>query len=110
MGETESEKEARRNRSGKIVRLSETVTNYLTKRRKKGESFDACLRRQFGLADRRGRAQSLATYFVLENFGNPIIKKTLADARGEAIVQATKRKLGIKKAEAVKEVREVPHE
>jgi hypothetical protein len=70
----------------------------------KQESFDACLRRLFGLPDKKGNAQPLRTYWIVPNGTEPKAFLTSADARGHAIVLATKK--GHKKADTVIAVRE----
>jgi len=92
-------------KSGKVVKLSQAVAAFLRRRGAKDESYDAILRRQFGIPDRKGTAQPLAIYYVVPG-SPPLISDDLADARGKAIVQATRK--GLKKAVAVLTVREVP--
>ena len=94
-----------RKKQGKVVKLSQFLVSYLKRRGAKGESLDSILRRQFGLPDRKGTAQPLALYYVVPG-QPPQVSDDLADARGKAIVAATKK--GLKKAAAVLTVREVP--
>lgn len=96
----------KRKKYGKAVRISQDVKTYLEKRQRGTESYDAILRRLFGIPTRKGETQLLKVYYVVPNESNPIVRKTLAEARGEAILLATKR--GIKKAESVITVQEVP--
>lgn len=103
------EKERRRKRTSKVIRLSRDVFNFIGRKARKGESADSTLRRLFGLADRKGTPQDLRVYYVVPNDGKPIIRDTEADARGEAILLAARRRLGAKKAERVIEVREIPY-
>lgn len=95
-------------KKGKVVKLSAFLAAHITKMGQKGESYDAILRKAFGLPDRRDNEQPLKAYYLLP--GSPLVAKEatakgLAEARGEAILQATKR--GLKKAVAVILVREV---
>jgi len=95
-----------REKYGKAVRISKDVKTYLEKRQRGTESYDATLRRLFGLPDRKGNAQPLRTLWIVPNGTAPIARLTQAEARGDAIVLAAKR--GIKKAEQVIQVQEVP--
>jgi hypothetical protein len=98
--------EKNKKKYGKAVRISQDVKVYLERRQRGKESYDAILRRLFGLETRKGEAQPLHTYYVIPNNGDPIIRASLAEARGEAILLATKR--GIKKAEQIVTVQEIP--
>lgn len=96
----------KRKKYGKAVRISQDVKTYLEKRQRGEESYDAILRRLFGIPTRKGEAQPLKIYYVVPNEASPIIRRTLAEARGESIIVATKK--GIKKAESVITVQELP--
>jgi hypothetical protein len=80
----------------KPVKLSGAVIGFLNNRRgNKGgrkESYDSVLRRYFGLPTQRGKPQRLKTYFVLDNDGSPLIFTRKADAAGEAVILAVRRK------------------
>lgn len=95
----------RKKKEGKVIKISHFLANYLRKRGSRGESFDSILRRHFGLPDRKGKPNKLAYYYVVPG-EKPIIRTDLAEARGEAIVQAARK--GLKKAVAVLTLREVP--
>lgn len=93
---------------GKAVRISLGVQNYLKKHQRGKESYDSVLRRMFGMPTTKGKAQELLRYFIVPNGTDPVIRKSVAEARGAAILLAARK--GIKKAEAVIEVREIPKE
>lgn len=99
-----------RKKKGKVVRLSDTIEQFIRrKRRKSDESYDAVLRRLFGIDTLKGAKQPLRTYFILETDRDPIAKRTLAEARGEAIILAVRRqKKRIYKGETPIKVQEVP--
>lgn len=90
---------------GKVIRLSKAAENYLKKRQHDDEKLNDTLRRILGLPNRRGEAQPLRIYYVVPNGHAPIVRLSLAEARGEAILLATRKKL--KKAEAVIIVQEM---
>lgn len=92
-------------KEGKVVKLSQFLAAFLRRKGARGESFDSILRRQFGLPSRTGEAQPLALFYVIP--GPPAqVSSDLAEARGKAIVAATRK--GLKKAQSVIIVREVP--
>ena len=93
-------------RKGPVIRVSHDVERFLTRHRRKKESFDAILRRYFGLPDKRGNPQDLRTYFVIPNDDKPIVFTEEPDARGFAIQLAIRQNR--KKTERAIEVREVP--
>lgn len=90
---------------GRVIRLSKATENYLTQRRHGDESPNETLKRILGLPNRRGEEQKLKRYYVIPNGNSPLVRMTLAEARGEAILIATRKKL--KKAEAVIVVQEI---
>lgn len=95
----------KRKETGKVVKLSQYVVGLLKRKGSAGESLDSIIRRHFGWPDRKGTAQPLALYYVIP--GPPaLISADLAEARGKAIVTATRK--GLKKAQSVITVREVP--
>lgn len=96
---------------GKPIKVSRTVYEYLTKLKEPKEGYDALLRRHFGLESRKGHPQPLATYYIIDTPEDLVVKRTLAEAKGEAILLAVKRgqKLTDKKRkDAVRTVRELP--
>lgn len=95
----------RKKKAGKVVRLSKEVEVHIRKRQHAGESFDATLRRMFGIRGRKGQKNDLRVYYILPNGTAPKVSTNLAEARGEAIILATKK--GLKKAEAVLTVQEI---
>lgn len=99
----------RKKRTSRVVRLSREVYGYVHRKARRGEAADATLRRLFGLPDRKGEPQVLRTYYVVPNEGRPLISDREADARGQAILMAARKRLGAKKAERVIEVKEVPY-
>jgi len=103
---SEGESAKKKKPRGKVIKLSLELSAYLKSRMSRGEGYDAVIRRLLGLPTRKGEPQGLAEFYVVPNDGKPIIRLTLAEARGDAILQATKKKL--KKAERVLTVREVP--
>lgn len=80
---------------GRPVRLSNEVISVLTRKKRREESCDSILRRILGLPARNGSTQHLESFWVLPS--TLTVKSTLAEARGEAILQAVRR--GHKKAE-----------
>ncbi len=91
-------------KAGKVVKLSHEVIAWINPRKlRKGEanveSYDAALRRFFGIPTLKGESQSLRKYYVIENEGEPLIFRTRAEARGVAIVRAVRK--GSKKPEHV---------
>lgn len=92
---------ARRKRtySGRAVRLSNDLIKVLDRERRRGtvRSYDALLRRIFGLPDWRGNPQTLIEGF-LETTGGEFILKTNswdeaeAVANGRAVQEAVKRR------------------
>lgn len=99
-------KDTRKNRESKVMRISPAVVSYLTKRRRKRESFDSILRRLFGLPTLKGALQELTTYFIIPNGDRPIVRLTKAEANGEAVLLATKK--GLRTTEKVTKALEVP--
>jgi hypothetical protein len=89
---------------GKIIRLSRELELFINRKRKGKEGYDATLRRLFGLPTIKGKPQPLFVAYVIQNNGKPVISMSKAEARGEAILLATKR--GHKKAETVLTVTE----
>ena len=82
-----------RNNQPKPVKLSGEVIDFLNQRRGKDRaSYDSILRRYLELPTKKGQAQSLRTYYVLDNEGSPLIFTRKADAAGEAVMLAVKRK------------------
>lgn len=97
----------------KPIKVSDEVLRVLSRLRGHSESYDACLRRHFGLASRKGEPQSLLKYYIVDAGEGeaPIARRTLAEARGEAILLSVKR--GGKRTDNYKKVpvltvREVP--
>jgi hypothetical protein len=99
---------SKRKSTNRPVKLSKEVLGWISKRKlRKGEknveSFDAFLRRFFGLPSRKGEPQELKKYYVLPNEGEPLIFLNKAEARGAAVIRAVRR--GTRKAEPVLTVR-----
>lgn len=90
---------------GPVLRIPKLVENHLRKRQHAGEKLNDTLRRVLGLPTRRGKKQELRTYYVVPNGESPVIRLSMAEARGEAILLATRKRL--KKAEAVVTVQEI---
>ena len=95
-----------RKTQAKAVKLTADVIGRLDRKRRKGESYDSMLRRQFGFPSRKGEPQPLQEFFVLPNDGQPLIFLSEAEARGAAITLAVRK--GKRKTEAVVTAREVP--
>ena len=91
--------------TGKPIRISDDVTNFLNRKRRKNESYDSLLRRVFGLPDKSGNAQELKVYWVIDNSGDPQAYVEESIARGDAVRLAIR--AGKKKTERVFEVREI---
>ncbi len=89
----------------KVIKLSPEVISFLNQRKARmtNPSYDAALRYYFGLPTRKGEPQTLVTYYVLPNEGEPLVFTTKAEARGAAVLRAVRR--GLKRAEAVITVR-----
>lgn len=90
-------KRSRRAITGKPVRLSNLMLNYLAPRIKGLRSYDAYLRRAFGLPDWRGNKQPLAEGCLEVTSGKFYLKidswdEVEAEANGAAVVEAVKRK------------------
>lgn len=100
--------ENKKPKKGRVIRLSPEVELFLRKHRKKSESFDATLRRRFGLPTRKGEPQELGIFFVLENSGRPLIFTEEPEARGFAVELAIRKRT--RKAERVLTVQEIPWE
>jgi len=113
-------KDKERIRKGKVVRLSEEVQGYLdsllqTKVSRSGrefrEGYDSLLRRHFGLKAKNGHPQPLRCYYIIDTPTQLIVRRTLAEARGEEILLAVKRgqKLNHKqRKDGIVTVRELP--
>lgn len=86
---------SKRKQKGKVVRLGQDVHDFLRRRRKKGESWDAFFRRIIGLPTRKGESQEKKTFWLLESAR--IFFSTEKEARGHAILTAVQK--GRKKAE-----------
>lgn len=100
-----AKKSKTKRKTGKVVKLTRFLANWLRARGARDESFDSILRRQFGLPSCRGEAQPLSLFYVIP--GPPAqVSDDLAEARGKAIVAATRK--GLKRAQSVITVREVP--
>lgn len=87
----------RRVSSGRAVRISNAVINYLEKRRQGLRSYDALLRRMFGLEDWRGNPQPLVEGCLEVTTGKFFLKTTNwddveAQANGAAVIAAVARK------------------
>jgi hypothetical protein len=103
-------KAARKPKTGTVVRISRELVAHLGELKQPGEGYDALLRRQFGLPSRNGHEQKLRNYFVIDTADDLIVKRTIAEARGEAIILAVKRGQRLidkKRKESVLKVREV---
>lgn len=83
-------KKEKTGRTGRPVKLSKMLFEYLSKE-KGQDTFDAYLRRQFGLMSKQGETQRLRTYYLIDTETELIAKRTLAEARGETIVLAVRR-------------------
>jgi len=80
---------------GHPVRLSNAVLSVLNTKMRKGESYDNLLRRMLGIPSIKNEPQPRITLWLLPQA--LIAAKTLAEARGEAILCAVQQ--GKKKAE-----------
>lgn len=80
---------------GKVIRVSDTVWNYLNDRRlnSRTSSWDKFFRSVFGLKNRKGEEQPLVTGWLEVNTGRFYLKQ--AEANGAAVVAAAR--AGIKK-------------
>lgn len=83
-------KRSRRAVTGKPVRLSNLMLNYLAPRMKGLRSYDAYLRKAFGLPDWRGNKQPLVEGYLEVTTGKFYVVE--AEANGAAVVEAVKRK------------------
>jgi len=80
---------------GEVVRLSNAVIEVLRRKLKKAESYDNLMRRMLGVPSRNNEPHPLEVFWVIP--GTLTAKRSLAEARGEAILQAVKK--GKRKAE-----------
>jgi len=87
---------------GKVIRVSELTYGLLAKKRQSKMSWDALLRRQFGLPDKRGNPQPLGEWYVLPEAMQ--VFDSLPKAKGAAVLNAVKSKSG--RAERPLKVRE----
>lgn len=106
-------KVTKKKETGKPVKLSLELTSFLDPFRIGKESYDAILRRYFGLPSRTGHLQPLQTYYVVDTPNDLIIRRTKAEAKGETILLAVKRgqkfsSVHYPKKDKVIVVREVP--
>lgn len=99
----EEKQEEKKKRYGRVLKVSQESYTYLRKKKKKGEGFDATIRRIFGLKDKKGNPQPLKKYWLLER-PEPTIFATQSEARGEAMIRAAMD--GKRKAEKPKRMRE----
>ena len=83
------------NRKGCAIRLSNEVLNVLGRKMRKGESYDNLMRRMLGMPTKKAKPQPIEVFWLLPKALT--VKKTLAEARGEAIILAVRR--GKKNAE-----------
>ena len=95
---------------GEAVRLSDAVIAYLNRQNNnRGLSYDALMRKLFGLPDRKGASQRLIEGYLIPASGAFHLRTkdyTEADANGDAIIAAAKKKS--KKVHAPILMREVP--
>jgi uncharacterized protein (DUF1684 family) len=89
-----------------VIRISTHVLSHIKQRRHGKECLDETLRRIFGLPMRSGIEQKLATFYVIENSGQPLAFTDEAKARGIAIERAVKKELTWNKTERVIKVQE----
>ncbi len=75
------------------VKLSADVVSYLNRRRSKGESFDAALRRHFGLPGRKGQDNTLQEFLIAPDEERPraFTLEQEAEARGFMIQKEVRR-------------------
>lgn len=78
-------------KTGKVIKLSRELYGHLTSLKGKGEGYDAFLRKHFGLPAKNGHEQPLRSYFVIDTPTDLLVRRTLAEAKGEAILLAVKR-------------------
>ncbi len=98
-------------KSGKAIKVSRELYAHLTELKARGEGYDGLLRRHFGIPSRNGHEQPLRTYFIIDTADDLIVRRTLAEARGDAIILAVKRGQRMtdrKRKESVVKVRELP--
>ncbi len=96
---------------GKVVKISRELYAHLGELRLKGEGYDGMLRRYFGIPSRTGHPQPLRTYYVIDSPKDLLVRRTVAEAKGDAILLAVKRGQKInhkEKKDAVIVVRELP--
>ncbi len=111
MAERKLKQKRKRRSSGRAIRISNAVVAYLEKRRLGIRSYDALLRRLFGLDDWRGNPQPLAEGVLEVTTGRFYLRTgswdmVEAEANGAAVVAAVK--LKTKKVNKPIRMREIP--
>jgi hypothetical protein len=92
-------------RRGVVIRVSREVEVFLRAKQRKVETYDALLRRFFGLPTKKGKEQPLRTFYVIPDESHaPLCFTSAAVAKGEAVRQAVR--AGTKKVTKVITVRE----
>jgi hypothetical protein len=102
---------AKKRKKGSVIKITDFLRDRLSALRSHDkESYDAVIRRHFGLPSWKGHEQPLKHYYVIDTQNDLKVFRTKAEAYGEAILLAVKRgqKRTDKRAVGVPKVRELP--
>ena len=78
----------KKQKPGKVIRVDPTIWNHIQDKRKPRESISALLRRCLGLPSKKGDKTEGEVFYILPE--SKVVCRTLAEAKGEAILQAIK--------------------